>query len=263
MLEVFEFGDITGAMVSRELPWNPPFSMNVFYYIVSGLLIDSGPFSLADEAIVFFNTYDIKQVILTHIHEDHAGMAYWLQENKQIPIYLHPDSVEEALAEVDLPSYRLDIWGKRQAFKALPAPDKIKAGSHVFNLIDSPGHCRNHLVLYEKSKGWLFSGDLLNSLRPKIVYCEENLSEMIISMSKLLKLDFSTVFCPHTGIHTDGREKFTQKLNYLLNLQDKINRLRAAGLSDNEIDRQLFPGPSLFSELTEGDIASYHIIKTL
>ncbi|PKM77216.1 MAG: Zn-dependent hydrolase [Firmicutes bacterium HGW-Firmicutes-15] len=260
---LFKFENIVGTYGSREMPWNPPFRMKVYYYLIDGLLIDTGPFSMAAEGIAFFDSHTIKQVFLTHIHEDHAGMAYWLQENKQLPIYIHPDSVEEALIEPDLSQYRLDIWGRRQAFKAEPVSNTIRTDSYVFKVIDSPGHCRKHNSLYEENKGWLFLGDLLNNLTPRSIFFEENLSESILSIRKILCLNFNTVLCPHTGILPNGRELLTRKLNYLLQLQQEIKTLRIKGFTDKEIDGQLFPGPDSISQMTGGDFSSYYIVSTL
>ncbi len=263
MPKFMSFEDVIYTSSSREMPWNPPFRMNVYYYLVDGLLIDTGPASLAEEAIAFFNAHTIKQVFLTHIHEDHSGMAYWLQANKQVPIYMHPDSVDEALQEPDLLQYRLDIWGRRQAFQAEPVKNTIRTDSYVFRVIDSPGHCRHHNSLYEENKGWLFLGDLLNNLRPKSIFFEENLSESILSIRKILTLNFNTVLCPHSGILPNGKELLTRKLNYLLQLQQEIKALRIKGFTDKEIEGQLFPGPDSISRMTEGDFSPYYIVSTL
>lgn len=263
MFEIFAVDGIICARASRVMPWKPGFQMDVYYYLIDGLLIDTGPYSLAYEAIEFFNSYNINQVFLTHIHEDHAGMAYWFNKNKQVPVYLHPGSLEEALEEPILAPYRLDIWGKRQAFIAEAAPARISTGSYTFDVIDAPGHYHNHKVLHERTKGWLFSGDLLNNHKPKSVMYEENMSEMIISIQNLLKLDFSTVFCTHTGIRSSGRKLFAYKLNYLLELQENINKLRDKGLTNREIEQQLFPGPDPICKLTKGEFSPRYIVNTL
>lgn len=263
MFEVFNYEDIICARGNREMPWKPSFQMNVYYYLIDGLLIDSGPYSLAEEAIEFFNAHKIEQVFLSHIHEDHAGMAYWLQEKMQVPIYLHESSLEEARREPELAKYRLGIWGRRKPFNAEPISDTIKTGSYVFDVIDSPGHCPYHKVLHEKTKGWLFSGDLLNNLKPKSVMFDENMNETILSIRKVLDLDFTTVFCTHTGIREKAKELFLNKLNYLLELQKSIQTLRNSGFSDTEIVEQLFPGPDPISSLSGGEFSSYYLVSTL
>lgn len=260
---IFSFEDLKYMKIVREMPWNPPFIMNIYYYLVDGLLIDTGPSSLADQAIGFVNSHTVNQVFLTHLHEDHAGLAYWLQETKQTPVYLHPGSVEEALREPDLAHYRLDLWGRRRAFHAVPAPAAIKTANHLFQVIDTPGHHRFHNVLYEQKQGWLFSGDLLTNLKPASVFYEENLGDMLISIKKLLDLDIGTVFCTHSGIHKNGRELLVQKFNYLHKLQEQISDFRVQGLSNEEINLRLFPRSNRLEGALGEDFSSYYIVKTL
>lgn len=260
---VFNYEDLVYTKGSRRMPWNPKSSMNVYYYLVDGLLIDTGPANLADIAIPFFESNDIKQVVLTHIHEDHAGMASWLQENMQVPVYLHPDSIAEALKEPQLSNYRLDIWGRRRAFTAVPLAEALKSDKYVFDIIDSPGHCRHHKAVLLEEKGWLFSGDLVTVLRPTAVFQDENLSEMILSLQHMLNLPFETVFCAHTGIHQHGKDLFRQKLDYLLKLQKRIRTLRADGLNDIEITRHLFPSHTSLNSIIAQDFSALYIIATL
>jgi glyoxylase-like metal-dependent hydrolase (beta-lactamase superfamily II) len=65
--------------------------------------------------IKFFQEKHIEQVALTHIHEDHTGMAAWLQRQKNIPIYLHEKAIPEAKQRAQYRLYRRIIWGKRMA----------------------------------------------------------------------------------------------------------------------------------------------------
>lgn len=259
----FSHDDLIFTKGSREMPWNPGSHMDVYYYCIDGVLIDTGPYNLADVSIPFFKSNPIKQVVLTHIHEDHSGMAAWLQENKQVPIFLHPGSLEEALEEPELAAYRFDIWGRRRAFEAAPVPDNLFSDKYIFDIIDSPGHYRHHKAVFLKEKGWLFSGDLITVLRPTAIFSDENLSQMISSIQNLLSLPFNTVLCAHTGIHKNGRELFTRKLDYLLSLKSQIRELRADGFSDVEICQKLFPQSDSLNSVIASDFSSLRIVATL
>ncbi len=247
----------------REMPWNRPFKMSVYLYIVDGLLIDTGPSSLGRESIIFFDDNTIQQVALTHVHEDHSGMAAWLQEKAKVPVYLHAASIAEAAVEPEFVSYRLKIWGRRPAFKARSVPEQIVTDKYRFEVIDTPGHCRYHKAFLEPDQGWLFSGDLLVNIKPRSVFCEENMSEMIGSLEKICALGFEVVFCSHTGILKNGKEICQRKLNYLIDLREKVQELRNKGLEDREIDQRLFPEEDIVSTLTKGDFSSYFIVNTI
>jgi glyoxylase-like metal-dependent hydrolase (beta-lactamase superfamily II) len=247
----------------REMPWNRPFKMRVCLYIADGLLIDTGPSSLGYQSKEFFLHNPIEQIILTHIHEDHSGMAAWLQKRLDVPLYLHEASLAAAGTGAELPPYRVEIWGERPAFSALPIPEQISTGRYHFQVIDTPGHYVHHKAFLEREQGWLFSGDLLVNLRPRSVFAEEDANDMINSLQKLDRLDFKTIFCAHTGIFQDGRSLLRQKLDYLLELRNKVLSLRGRGWDDHQIDRHIFPEEDKVGLLTNGDFSSYYLINTL
>ena len=238
-------------------------TLPVSFFLVDGLLVDTGPSSLAEISTVFFNEHEIDQVVLTHVHEDHCGMAGWLQKNKHIPVYIHRDAVASASKKASLPLYRLRIWGERLPFRAQAMPVEIRTPNHRFQPIDTPGHCASHLVFYEKEQGWLFTGDAFVSIKQRVAFREENLGQMIESLKKLLKLDFDTIFCAHSGVVTDGHRLMEEKLAFLVELQEEVRALAEQGLTPRQIDRKLFPVKHPMVDLSEGEGTSYHMVKTL
>jgi len=237
--------------------------MSVFLFLVDGLLVDTGPSVLSKESISFFQTHEIDQVALTHVHEDHCGMAPWLQKNKQVPIFLHKDAIATALKPAILPRYRLKIWGERLPFQAQKMPEVIRTQNHRFIPIDTPGHCAAHVVLLEKEKSWLFTGDIFISVKQHVAFREENLKQMIESLKGLLKLDFKTIFCAHSGVLTDGHRLLEDKLAYLLELQEKVRALEREGLTPKMIDKKLFPLRHPITDVSEGEGTSLNMIRTL
>lgn len=248
---------------AREMIWNRPFRMSVYVYNVGGLLIDNGPLLLAEESKPFFYAFPVEQAVLTHLHEDHSGMSSWLQENLRVPIYLHRGSIPEAGVEAHFADYRLKLWGKRKPFQALEMPERLFADKYCFEAIETPGHLNCHHVFYEKEQGWLFSGDLIVNIKPKSVFHEENMAQVIQSIRKVLLLDFDTVFCSHRGVLSDGRRLLEYKLAYLLDLQYKVGNLRKKGLTDHQIAKLLFPENTELGRVTKGDFSSYYVVSTL
>lgn len=248
---------------SRETVWNGPLKMSVYVYNVGGLLIDNGPLILAEESKPFFRTYPVEQAALTHLHEDHSGMSSWLQENLHVPIYLHRGSIAEAGVEPDFADYRLKLWGRRKAFQALEMPGRLCADKYCLEAIETPGHLDYHYVFYEKEQGWLFSGDLVVNVKPKSVFHEENMAQVIESIQKVLTLDFDTVFCSHRGVIPNGRQLLECKLDYLLDLQYRVGGLRKKGMTDHQIAKLLFPENTELGRVTEGDFSSYYVVSTL
>lgn len=241
----------------------PGVKMHVRLYIAGGLLIDTGPASLLKHTKKFFRQKKIEQVALTHIHEDHAGAAPWIKENLDVPVYLRSESIEEALQPTHVQLYRRILWWNRGAFQAEIIPGQITAGKYVFDCIDSPGHHPYHTVLHEKNMGWLFSGDIFVRSRPQISYLDENSSDYISTLHKLLKLDFDTLFCGHAGIFTDGKKKLEIKLEHYESIKERVLALSRQGYSVREVAEILYPKKDLWTIVSRGDWSAYHLISTI
>lgn len=86
-------------------------TMSVYSFYVDDLLIDTGSGSLANEFQSFFNNVAIQQVALTHVHEDHAGNAAWIQQHRDVPIYVHRNAVNLCAKDEEDLFYRKVLWG--------------------------------------------------------------------------------------------------------------------------------------------------------
>lgn len=61
---------------------------------VTGILIDTGKKKYLDAVIEACKPYDIKLIVLTHGHSDHAENAADLSEMLSAPIAIHKDDVD-------------------------------------------------------------------------------------------------------------------------------------------------------------------------
>lgn len=260
MLNCSQYQDILIGQGIRSIPgW----SFSVYLYVVDGLLIDTGPESLKGPISNFIQENRIEQVALTHIHEDHSGMAAWLQRHMDVPIYLHEKAVPEAKLKGKYGLYRHLSWGKRPVFEPQPMPEQLKTNKYSFDVIDSPGHMPYHNIFHEKNQGWLFTGDLYLGTKPVGACYGENMQDTIASINEILKLDFDRVFCAHSGMVQDGKAMFQKKLNFLLDIQDKVNTLRKQGLNDYEINKRLYPKKLPITIVSRGDWSSYNLVHTI
>lgn len=260
MLKSLQYKDITIGQGACSLLG---MQIIIYLYVVDGLLIDCGAKKLKREGSRFFLEQQIEQVALSHLHEDHSGMAAWLQKEMGVPVYLHEMALPDAREKGKYPFYRHLMWGNRPRFAPEPIPDVIKTEKYSFDIIDSPGHTKYHKVLHEKNQGWLFSGDLFVTPKPLVALYEEDMQDTIASLQKLLQLDFDTVFCAHKGVVENGKDALQQKLDFLLNLQLKVEELRQQGLTDRDIDRKLYPEIPLITKVSKGQWSSYNIVSTI
>jgi len=260
MLETGKWKDVSYI---KTVNTNMGANIRLWLYVVDGLLVDCGAQCLEDDFRDFLLNTAINQAVITHLHEDHCGNAAWVERNLRVPIYIHPEDIEEAAREGEYAEYRRLTWGDQPPFHALPMPEVVETEKYRFQVIDAPGHMARQQLLYEPSQGWLFSADLY--VRSKLRFCaaEENMQQYISSLGKVLKLDFETVFCAHEGILENGREKLRRKLDFLLELQGRVEAYRQQGMSDEEIDRVIFPEEQLITAVSGGEWSSLNVIRTI
>lgn len=235
--------------------------MSVYSFYVDGLLIDTGSSSLAQEFQSFFNEVDIKQVALTHGHEDHAGNAGWIQQHKDVPIYIHRDTVDACSSDGNLPLYRKVLWGERPGFIADPLADTLKTNNSTWDIIPTPGHTTDHVAFYNRSTGAMFTGDLYVQTKTKVVLDEENIVHTLASLKHLLNYDFETIYCCHAGFLADGRAKIIEKITYLEELEGNIRKLYDLGHSMKEIAKNIFPRDYPITKVSGEQWSSNHIIS--
>lgn len=244
---------ITGSSVAR---------MHIHFYLLDDLLIDTGSSRLGRFSSSFFATQKIRRAALTHVHEDHSGMAHWLTQKLNVPVFLHEGDHSEAALPRRLPLYRNVVWGNRKPFCPASMPARISTERYNLDVIPSPGHSPNHVVFLEKNRGWLFTGDLYVASKQNVSFCTENTLEAVASIRHLLTLDWGTMFCAHSGIKHNGKDKLKLKLDFFESIQNQAEDLRCKGFTLDEINRQLFPKKDLWEIVSRGEWSSYRLIST-
>ena len=118
----------------------------------------------------------VKQIILTHIHLDHAGGAGELV--KHLPnakVYVHERGANHLIDPTKLRAGVMAVYGevffKQFIGDLLPIePEKIhiigegdtlQLGDRTLSILDTPGHARHHVCIWDEVSGGIFSGDTL------------------------------------------------------------------------------------------------------
>ncbi|MFP5114876.1 MBL fold metallo-hydrolase [Bacillaceae bacterium C204] len=235
----------------------------VYSFLVDGMLIDTGTQCLESELIPIYERHSFDLVTLTHSHEDHSGLAPWIQKHRNVPIYVHPKGIHICAEHCPYPKYRQLTWGVRAAFDALPLGDIIQSRSQEWKVIYTPGHANDHVSFFHEQSGRLFSGDIFVTTRTKVIMDSESIPVIIYSIRTLLSFDFQSLFCAHSGYIQDGKSKLKQKLDYLENLSGEVVNLYEEGRSIDEITQMLFPKKYPIIAFSEGQWDSRHIITSI
>jgi glyoxylase-like metal-dependent hydrolase (beta-lactamase superfamily II) len=142
---------------------------------------------------------DLRYVVITHFHSDHAGLAGLIQQHSEAQVLMHADGErflglwndQEDEGPVDmapdaffrqhgLPESSLQVFrSMRQRFRTLTLPFKvtrtvsddevIQVGGRSWHMVFTPGHAVGHICVYCPDMNLAFTGDhLLQRITPNI-----------------------------------------------------------------------------------------------
>jgi glyoxylase-like metal-dependent hydrolase (beta-lactamase superfamily II) len=263
MIETAEYGQVTRIRMSRELDGNPVYW--VAAYLVDGLLIDTGCSHTARELSAFLAGRGLRQVVNTHYHEDHAGGNHDIMRALSVDAYAHPDSIPRIARGSELYPYQEIAWGYPVPTNVQPVPSVLKTDRYAFEVLETPGHCAGHICLFERSKGWCFTGDLFARENPKFVRPEENIGEVMRSMRKVIDLsgDRLVLFTSVGKIVEDGRTALKECIRYLTGLAERAKEMERAGSTVDDIVQGMFGGEHPFAGITNGQFSTQNLVRSL
>jgi glyoxylase-like metal-dependent hydrolase (beta-lactamase superfamily II) len=188
------------------------------------------PFILGTLDQLGFQKEQVKYVILTHIHLDHAGGTGELM--KHLPgaeLILHPRGKKHMIDPGKLIKSVKEVYGpakyKELYGELVPVPegrvrtandgDRIQLGGRDLRFFDLRGHAKHHLVMLDKSTGIVFSGDnfgigypRLNFGKSRIVFPTTSPTQFepeiaMETYQKIVDLNPSRILLTHYGILED------------------------------------------------------------
>ncbi len=175
---------------------------------------------------------------ITHMHADHSGLVsnlttdtstiyfgwadaaivnsrgpgLWEKQTNFAHMHGFPeDEFEKAIKSH--PGRRYSSTGHLD-LHILKEDDTINIGDYLFKCIETPGHTKGHMCLYEPSKKIFISGDhILVDITPNIPLWsdEENpLKEYLTSLDKVYSLDVELVLPGHRRIFKNHKERIRE-----------------------------------------------------
>ncbi len=257
-----DFGVVKGLQVGYA-PIGKPLVSVIFYYL-DGLLIDTGAYNTRESLKRFINQNPIDQAILTHYHEDHAGNAGYLAKQLSIPIYGHKLTAIKLQKNLRLKPYEYYMFGRLEKADITRLPTQITTNQYRLQPIHTPGHSDDHMIYHERDHGWVFSGDLFLGSKIKFFRQDEDITLTIMSLQKLLRLDFDTLFCGHNPKINNPKRFIEEKLEQMLSLVSAVKYLVKSGMSNKAIIRNVSKGNEvhLAGLITLGDVSYKNMVRS-
>ena len=259
LLDYVEYGGVQGWRVGRFRGW---INTNCYLYRFDDVLIDTGPpnqWAIVHSILI---SHPVQAVYVTHHHEDHGGNCAAIHAAFSIPIYVHPRGMRYFEQGLRLPYYRRIIWGVPATVKVHAFPETIQTnkGRQIVPL-HTPGHTADMACFYIPQEGWLFTGDLFITTRPRIIRKVEDPLEEMNSLRRVLKYEFQVIFCSHRGVQKRGRQLLQEKLQFLEEIYHQTAHLLKKGKSTAEISRQLLGTEGLLTWITGFHFAKKNLIE--
>ncbi len=259
MIRIEDHGEVTFFRMARRLAGWPMYWTGA--YLVDGLLVDCGPPATARAFVRALEGRRVDALVATHHHEDHMGAAAALRASRGLEVQAHSAGVPLLERGFVQEGYRRLAWGRppRVAARALGA--EVVTRALRFEVVSTPGHSPDHVCLFERERGWLFTGDLFLAERLRYLREDEDLGAMIASLDRVCALPVTRVFCAHRGPVRGGREALERKRDGLVALCARVHELRAAGLSEREVARRTIGREGFLTWYSRGRFAARNFVR--
>jgi ribonuclease/clavin/mitogillin len=163
----------------------------------------------------------VREIIITHLHQDHIGGVSHLAERIGVPVAAHRLTAEA-------------LEGAVRVNRLIEDHDLIELRGGVgwrLRALWTPGHARGHLCFYEERTGTLITGDLVVGMGTVVIAPPEgNMRDYLASLQRLLALPRLTALFPaHGPSLIDARGKIEEYIAHRLEREAKIVNAMSEG----------------------------------
>ena len=209
---------------------------------------------------------DVKYVIVTHIHLDHAGGAgLLLQECPNATLVVHPKGARHLSDPSRLVAGAKMVYGDRFSLlfdPVVPVPeqrqlikgegDQLAIGPDcILQFWDSPGHANHHLAIIDPVGNGIFTGDTagihyeqlakegIDFHLPSTSPNQFDPDMMRQSIARMQKEKFSKAFYGHFGMAENPDAAFRQSLEWLEIFMEEAQAAALEGKGHTELAARL------------------------
>lgn len=232
--------------------------LTVSCYLVRGVLVDCGFPEVGDEVSRLLDQERLRGVIVTHLHEDHAGNIEAVAR-RGIPIAAHPETLAYARAPESIALYRRFMWG---AARPLVSPVTPFDPEDV-EVIHAPGHSPDHLVAWDAETRTLFTADLFLGVKVRVAHENERPRQLVASLKRVLALEPQRVFDAHRGPVPDPVGALRAKLAWMEATIGCVEARAREGVPAPRIAREVLGAKDLNDYFSAGEYSRVNFVQAV
>ena len=256
MLRLEHYDDVVRLHMSTARSRLVGYSVSA--YLTRGALIDTGFPAVATAVAEFLEHHRPAGIVLTHHHEDHAGNLE-LVAKRGIAVAAAAQTVSLLRAGEPHAFYRLFTWGAMARLISAISPFE-PAG---LTLVHTPGHSRDHHVVWDAERETLFSGDLFLGVKVRVARPEEDPRSHVDSLRAAAALRPKRLFDGHRGPVDAPVAALTAKADWIEHSIDRIDRRLDAGWPDRRIARDVMGREDPTYYFSGGDLSRVNFVRAV
>jgi glyoxylase-like metal-dependent hydrolase (beta-lactamase superfamily II) len=266
MIDVEQHGSVRVFRMARSL-FGRPLYWTAAYWL-DGLLIDTGPTCTASQLMRLLANTPIRQIVITHAHEDHIGGLHLLRQQFPSAVVYAPRQAIPLIEEpgrIGIQPYRRLIWGTPEPCGDVSSlddvDDRIETGEFALRAIETPGHSRDHVAYFEPRYRWLFSGDAFIGGRDVAWAPEFDMFAIVSSLRTMASLRPERLFPGSGSVRRAPLPDLHGKISALIQLAQEVDRLERNGCSTPEIVEMIFHGEPRIKFWTMGHFSAANLVE--
>jgi glyoxylase-like metal-dependent hydrolase (beta-lactamase superfamily II) len=197
---------------------------------------------------------DVRALLLTHIHLDHAGAAGTIAGRiPGVRVWVHARGAPHVIDPTRLVSSASRLYGDAMGLlwgEVLPVPaervhvvsdgDRVAVGGRAFQVVYTPGHAVHHVTYLDETDGVAYVGDTAGirvvgaSLIAPTPPPDIDLEAWRISLDRIEALHAQTLFITHFGAFSDVDAHLHRFRRELIDAADTVRATLGGPGTDDE-----------------------------
>ena len=227
-------------------------------WLLRGVLVDTGFPKVRTEVLDFVRDMEPRGAIVTHWHEDHAGNTQALAA-AGVPLRMHSRCESTLRAHPAIKLYRELVWGGSPRL-SLPI---VGFDPSPLEIIETPGHTDDHIVVWDPEHGIVASGDLFLGVKVRVAHLHERPTTVVRSLRTVAALEPRLLLDGHRGAVPDAVAMLRAKIDWMEETIGIIRSLAGQGVDEREITKRVLGSEELVGYASFGEYSKRAYVKSV